>query len=138
MKPDQHFDKPGKSPFMAMPLGAKCAGGEAAGAGGVNIDPTLVQNFCVRTAQAEIGVLEPETNVTGTLAYNAREVAIVQPWASGFVQRTYGLAPDDIVRQGTPLVDLLIPEWGGAQREDERLEWEGVVRTVIYRWLPDI
>src|SRR3546814_18177 len=37
--------------------------------------------------------------------------------ASGFVQRTYGLAPDDIVRQGTPLVDLLIPEWGGAQQE---------------------
>src|SRR3546814_8450857 len=55
----------------------------------VNIDPTLVQNFGVRTAQAEIGVLEPETNVTGTLAYNAREVAIVQPRASGFVQRTY-------------------------------------------------
>ncbi|WP_447954270.1 efflux RND transporter periplasmic adaptor subunit [Sphingopyxis chilensis] len=117
MKPDQHFDKPGKSPFMDMQLVAKCAGGEAAGAGGVNIDPTLVQNFGVRTAQAEIGVLEPETNVTGTLAYNAREVAIVQPRASGFVQRTYGLAPDDIVRQGTPLVDLLIPEWGGAQRE---------------------
>src|SRR3546814_958100 len=79
MKPDQHFDKPGKSPFMDMQLVAKCAGGEAAGAGGVNIDPTLVQNFGVRTAQAEIGVLEPETNVTGTLAYNAREVAIVQP-----------------------------------------------------------
>src|SRR3546814_9841042 len=65
MKPDQHFDKPGKSPFMDMQLVAKCAGGEAAGAGGVNIDPTLVQNFGVRTAQAEIGVLEPETNVTG-------------------------------------------------------------------------
>src|SRR3546814_14950153 len=89
----------------------------ARSASGVNSDPTLVQNFGVRTAQAEIGVLEPETNVTGTLAYNAREVAIVQPRASGFVQRTYGLAPDDIVRQGTPLVDLLIPEWGGAQRE---------------------
>src|SRR3546814_12421350 len=64
MKPDQHFDKPGKSPFMDMQLVAKCAGGEAAGAGGVNIDPTLVQNFGVRTAQAEIGVPEPETNDT--------------------------------------------------------------------------
>ncbi|BBC71666.1 RND transporter [Altererythrobacter sp. B11] len=117
MKPDQHFDEPGKSPFMDMQLVAKCAGGEAASAGGVSIDPTLVQNFGVRTAQAEIGVLEPETNVTGTLAYNARQVSTVQPRASGFVQRTYGLAPDDIVRQGTPLVDLLIPEWGGAQRE---------------------
>jgi membrane fusion protein, copper/silver efflux system len=117
MVPDQHFDEPGKSPFMDMQLVAKCAGGEGAGAGGVSIDPALVQNFGIRTAEAEIGVLEPETNVTGTLAYNAREVSIVQPRASGFVQRTYGLAPDDIVRQGTPLVDLLIPEWGGAQRE---------------------
>src|SRR3546814_11149347 len=40
MKPDQHFDKPGKSPFMDMQLVAKCAGGEAAGAGGGNRDPT--------------------------------------------------------------------------------------------------
>src|SRR3546814_12430827 len=88
---------------MDMQLGAKCAGGEAAGAGGVNVDPTMVQNFRVRSAQAEIGVLEPETNVTGTLAYNARDVAIVQPRASWFVHHTYGLAPDDIVRPGTPL-----------------------------------
>ena len=26
MKPDQHFDKPGKSPFMDMQLVAKCSG----------------------------------------------------------------------------------------------------------------
>lgn len=116
MVPDQHFDEPGKSPFMDMQLVPKCAGGDA-GATGVSIDPTLVQNLGIRTAEAEVGVLEPETSVTGTLAYNAREVAIVQPRSSGFVQRTYGLAPDDIVRRGTPLADLLIPEWGGAQRE---------------------
>lgn len=117
MKPDQHFDKPGKSPFMDMQLVAKCAGGDSAASGGVNIDPTLVQNFGIRTAQAEIGVLEPETNMTGTLAYNSRDVSIVQPRASGFVQRTYGLAPDDIIARGAPVADLLIPEWGGAQRE---------------------
>lgn len=117
MVPGQHFDEPGKSPFMDMQLVPKCAGEEGSAASGVTIDPTLVQNFGIRTTEAEVGVLEPETTVTGTLAYNAREVAIVQPRASGFVQRTYGLAPDDIVRQGAPLVDLLIPEWGGAQRE---------------------
>ena len=117
MKPDQHFDKPGKSPFMDMQLVAKCAGGDSAASGGVTIDPTLVQNFGVRTAQAEIGVLELDTNVTGTLAYNSREVSIAQPRASGFVQRTYGLAPDDIIAKGAPVADLLIPEWGGAQRE---------------------
>ncbi|MEP0562322.1 MAG: heavy metal-binding domain-containing protein, partial [Qipengyuania citrea] len=71
MVPDQRFDEPGKSPFMDMQLVPKCAGGDSAGAGGVSIDPQLVQNFGIRTAEAEMGVLEPETNVTGTLAYNA-------------------------------------------------------------------
>lgn len=116
MKPDQHFDKPGKSPFMDMQLVPKCAGEEGATAA-VAIDPTLVQNFGVRTAKAEYGVLEPETTVTGTFAYNGREVAIVQPRTGGYVQRTYGQAPQDLVRRGAPIVDLLVPEWGGAQRE---------------------
>jgi Cu(I)/Ag(I) efflux system membrane fusion protein len=55
--------------------------------------------------------------VTGTLAYNGSAVAIVQPRAGGYVQRTYGRAPQDVVGQGAPIVDLLVPEWGGAQRE---------------------
>src|SRR3546814_4338893 len=49
--------------------------------------------------------------------YNARDVAIVQARAGGFVQRVYGLAPDDIVRAGAPIADVLVPEWGGAQQE---------------------
>lgn len=117
MVPDQRFDEPGKSPFMDMQLVPKCAGGESGASAGVSIDPALVQNFGIRTAEAEIGVIESETNLTGTLAYNSRKVSIVQPRASGFVQRTYGLAPNDIVSRGTPIVDLLVPEWGGAQRE---------------------
>lgn len=116
MVPGQRFDKPGKSPFMDMQLVPKCAGG-GADQTGVSIDPALIQNLGIRTAMAERGVLETETTVTGTIAYNAREMAVVQPRSSGFVQRTYGLAPDDVVRRGAPLVDLLIPEWGGAQRE---------------------
>ena len=115
--PDQRFDAPGKSPFMDMQLVPKCAGGEAQGAGGVNIDSTLVQNFGIRTAEAEYGVLEPDTTVTGTLAYNGSEVAIVQPRAGGYVQRTYGLAPQDLIARGAPIADLLVPEWGGAQNE---------------------
>ena len=115
MVPGQRFDEPGKSPFMDMMLVPKCAG-EAAEAG-VRIDPGLVQNFGIRTAAAEFGVLEPEITVTGVLAYNSRDVAIVQPRAGGYVQRTYGLAKDDVVGRGTPIVDILVPDWGGAQRE---------------------
>ena len=116
MVPAQRFDQPGKSPFMDMQLVPKCAGGGAAQAG-VSIDPSLVQNLGIRTAVAKRGMLETETALTGNIAYNAREMSVVQPRSGGFVQRTYGLAPDDIVRRGAPLVDLLIPEWGGAQRE---------------------
>lgn len=115
MVPGQRFDEPGKSPFMDMMLVPKCAG-EAAEAG-VQIDPGLVQNFGIRTAGAEFGVLEPEITVSGVLAYNSRNVAIVQPRSGGYVQRTYGLAQDDVVVRGAPLVDILVPEWGGAQRE---------------------
>ena len=117
MAPNQHFDKPGKSPFMYMQLLPKCAGDDVQGAGGVSIDPALIQNFGIRTTKAEYGVLEPETTVTGTLAYNGSEVAIVQPRAGGFVQRTYGHAPQDVVARGAPIADLLVPEWEGAQRE---------------------
>lgn len=116
MVPDQHFDEPGKSPFMDMQLVAKCAG-EDAGGKGVRIDPSLVQNFGIRTVEAQVGILEPTRTVTGTIAYNGRDVSIVQPRAGGFVQRTYGHAPDDIVRRGAPIVDILVPEWGGAQQE---------------------
>ena len=117
MVPDQRFYEPGKSPFMDMQLVPKCSGGDAQGAGGVSIDSTLVQNFGIRTAEAEYGVLEPETSVTGTLAYNGSEMAIVQPRAGGYVQRTYGHAPQDLITRGAPIVDILVPEWGGAQNE---------------------
>ena len=117
MVPDQRFDEPGKSPFMDMQLVPKCAGGDAQAGEGVSIDSALVQNFGIRTAEAEYGVLEPETTVTGTLAYNGSEVAIVQPRAGGYVQRSYGHAPQDLIARGAPIVDLLVPEWGGAQQE---------------------
>ena len=85
MVPGQHFDEPGNSPFMDMQLVPKCAGEEATA--GVRIDPGLVQNFGIRTTEAEYGVLEPEITVTGVLAYNERDVAIVQPRAGGYVTK---------------------------------------------------
>jgi len=118
MVPAQQFDEPGKSPFMDMQLVPKCADGAAmAGSDTVNIDPALVQNFGIRTAQAELGVLEQDVTVTGTLAYNGSEVTVIQPRAGGYIQRTYGQAPQDVVARGAPIADLLIPEWGGAQQE---------------------
>jgi membrane fusion protein, copper/silver efflux system len=118
MFPNQKFDKPGKSPFMDMELVPKYADGSGGGAEpGVTIDPSAMQNLGLRIATARRGTLMTRVDVTGTIDFNQRDVAVVQSRAAGFVQRAYGHAPGDVVRTGAPIVDLLIPEWGGAQAE---------------------
>jgi Cu(I)/Ag(I) efflux system membrane fusion protein len=118
MVPAQHFDKPGKSPFMDMQLVPKFAGetGPTAGAG-VTIDSARTQNFGVRLASVERGTLSTSASAAGSLDFNERDIAIVQAKAAGFVQRVYSRAPGDVVVAGAPLADILVPEWGGAQSE---------------------
>jgi len=117
MVPSQHFDKPGKSPFMDMQLVPKYADEAGGEAPGVRIDPATSQTLGLRTVAVRRGELASSLTVTGTIDFNQRDVAIVQARASGFVQRVYGRAPGDVIGAGAPLVDLLVPEWGGAQAE---------------------
>jgi Cu(I)/Ag(I) efflux system membrane fusion protein len=116
MTPAQHFDKPGKSPFMDMQLVPRYAG-DGPVAAGVRIDPAAVQNLGVRLAAVQRGSFAQSLDATGVLDFNQRQVAIVQARAAGFVQRVYGRAPGDVVGAGAPIADLLIPSWGGAQTE---------------------
>lgn len=115
MIPDQHFDRPGKSP-MGMEMIPKYAG-EAEGEAGVRIDPAHAQNLGLRVVATRIGSLGSGLTAAGSIDFNPRDVAIVQARAAGFVQRVYGRAPGDVIGAGAPLVDLLVPEWAGAQAE---------------------
>jgi len=117
MVPSQHFDKPGKSPFMDMQLVPKYAKGNRGDAPGVQIDPATSQTLGLRTVTVRRGELASSLTATGTIDFNQRDVAIVQARAGGFVSRVYGRAPGDVIGAGAPLADLLIPEWGGAQAE---------------------
>jgi membrane fusion protein, copper/silver efflux system len=117
MVPLQHFDKPGKSPFMDMDLVPKYADETSGDAPGIRIDPAPSQNLGLRTVAVRRGELISSLTATGTIDFNQRDVAIVQARAAGFVQRVYGRAPGDIVRGGAPLADILVPEWAGAQAE---------------------
>lgn len=116
MKPDQHFEQPGKSPFMDMDLVPKYAGSQQ-DAKVLSVSAQTVQNLGMRTAQVRRGVLPSAIEAVGSLAYNQREVATLQARAAGFVERVYGHAPGDVLPAGTPLADLLIPEWSAAQLE---------------------
>lgn len=116
MVPSQHFDKPGKSPFMDMQLVPKYAD-EGQSEAEVTIDPARTQSLGLRVVEARMGLLGSSLTATGTIDFNQRDVAIVQARASGFVQRVYSRAPGDVIGAGAPLADLLVPEWAGAQAE---------------------
>ena len=116
MVPQSRFDKPGKSPFMDMQLVPKYAD-EAAGEGTVAIDPRVLQNLGVRTAEARPGALEMKLSAVGNVEYNERSVVLVQPRVGGFVEKLHVRAALDPVREGDPLVEILFPDWAAAQEE---------------------
>ena len=117
MHPDQHFDKPGRSPFMDMDLVPKYANAASEGGDGVQIDARTAQNLGVRVVKAERGVLRQPLTVAGTIAFDASAVEVVQARARGYLERVHArrvLAP---VRAGEPLADLVAPEWAAALAE---------------------
>ena len=117
MKPDQHFDKPGKSPFMDMQLLPKYADNDAAAAGSVRIDPTTVQNLGMRTATVEIGSLARGLRVPATIGWDLRQATAVSARADGVIDKLYVRAPFERVKAGQPLVSLIAPQWNSAAQE---------------------
>src|SRR5258707_3412327 len=88
MVPGQKFDKPGKSPFMDMqlvPVYAEGGGDE----GKVSISPRVQQNLGVRTAEVIRGGMTSTIEAVGSVAYNERDVALVQARSNGFVERLF-------------------------------------------------
>jgi membrane fusion protein, copper/silver efflux system len=117
MYPNQRFDKPGPSPYMNMPLVPVYAGAAGGGDGSVAISPAVQQNLGVRTAEVTRGALSPVVEAVGSVAYNERDVALVQARSNGFVEKLYVRAPLDPVRRGQPLAELYVPDWVAAQEE---------------------
>jgi membrane fusion protein, copper/silver efflux system len=116
MVPGQKFDKPGKSPFMDMQLVPVYADGGGA-EGAVTISPRVQQNLGVRTAEVKSGSQTSTMEAVGSVAYNERDVAVVQARSNGFLERLYVRAPLDSVRKGQPLAELYVPDWVAAQEE---------------------
>jgi Cu(I)/Ag(I) efflux system membrane fusion protein len=115
MVPGQKFDRPGKSPFMDMQLVPVYA--DSGDASGVTIDPRVQQNLGVRTAEVTRGQLPSTVEAVGSVAFNERDVAVVQARANGFLERLYVRAPLDPVRQGQPLAELYVPDWVATQED---------------------
>ena len=116
MVPGQKFDKPGKSPFMDMqlvPVYADAGGDDSA----ITISSRVQQNLGVRTAEVKAGTLASTMQTVGSVAYNERDVAVLQARSNGFLERLYVRAPLDPVRKGQPLAEIYVPDWVAAQEE---------------------
>lgn len=120
MEPNQHFDKPGKSPFMDMELVPKYAdetGDDVTDDDSVRVSDAMAQNLGVRYAAVEKGALPDSLQAPANVVFNERDVAIVQVKSAGFVEKVYPHAPGDVIQAGAPLLQLLVPEWASAQAE---------------------
>ena len=116
MFPQQKFDQPGKSPFMDMQLVPQYTDDKGDQAS-ISIDPGMTQNLGLRVATVTRGVFESSIDASGVLAFNERDVAVIQARSPGFVERVYARAPGDVLAPNAPLADILVPGWAAAQTE---------------------
>ncbi|TCV93373.1 Cu(I)/Ag(I) efflux system membrane fusion protein [Luteibacter rhizovicinus] len=119
MVPDQHFDHPGLSPMGMEMLPRYDSAGDAKDV--VRIDPATVQNLGVRTAPIERRVLDGDVQAPGSITWDLRQAITVSARVDAVVTKLDVRAPYTTVAEGTPLVDLLAPQWSSAMAEAEAL-----------------
>ena len=119
MVPDQHFAKPGKSPFMDMQLQPKYADEEAKS--GAEVSSVTQHSLGIRTVAAEKGRLAGEITVPGTIAWDLRLERVVSARTEVIVDRLYVKAPFTRVRQGEPLASVIAPAWSSALAEAQAI-----------------
>lgn len=115
MRPDVHFDRPGKSPFMDMDLVPKYSAPEAPG--GVRIDPALVQNLGIRTARPSRQTVRPTLRVPAKVVADARGQVRLQARVSGWIEDLRVRAVGEPVTAGSVIASLYSPELVQAQEE---------------------
>jgi len=71
----------------------------------------------VRTALVTSAPLPLTVSAVGNVAFDEREVAVVQSRSNGFVERVLVRAPLETVRRGQPLAEVTMPDWVAAQEE---------------------
>jgi Cu(I)/Ag(I) efflux system membrane fusion protein len=122
MHPSNHFDKPGKSPFMDMQLVPKytdraTGNGSAAPASSIEIDPRVVQTLGIRLATVEQGDFARVVDTVGLVAVDEHRIEAIQVRAPGWVERLDVRAVGDAVRRGQLLVGVYSPDLLATQQE---------------------
>jgi len=127
MRPDQHFDAPGRSPFMDMDLVPKYADaqGDGESAMTVRIDPRMVQNLGMRTAEVARGRFWQRVDTVGRVDVDERSVVTVESRTAGWIETLDVRAVGDRVRKGQRLAALYSPDLQTARQELQLAERAG-------------
>ncbi|BBQ03429.1 hypothetical protein BSFA1_85570 (plasmid) [Burkholderia sp. SFA1] len=116
MVPNQHFDKPGKSPFMNMQLEPVYAD-EGDGTTGIRIDPGLQQNLGIRYATVRRQETSEGFDAVGTTQFDESRSDVVQSRVTGYIDHLYASAPMQRIAKGAPIASLFVPDWLAPQEE---------------------
>ena len=117
MRPEEHFDKPGPSPFMDMQLIPKYAEANASTDDGISISASIVQSLGIRTANPVRRDVRTTIRVPARVVADARGQARVQARVSGWIERLYVRAVGQQIYAGTVVADIYSPELIQAQEE---------------------
>jgi len=123
MKPEVHFDHPGRSPFMDMELVPKYADEESAtaapapGLSVVRIPLERRQEIGVTTARVERRSLGGVIETNGVVAEDEGRVHAVNAKFSGYIERLLVDRTGQSVRRGEALLTIYSPDLVATERE---------------------
>jgi Cu(I)/Ag(I) efflux system membrane fusion protein/cobalt-zinc-cadmium efflux system membrane fusion protein len=125
MKPEVHFDKPGKSPFMDMELVPKYAE-EAPAPGAAAVPPGFSvvriplerrQEIGVTTAKVARRSVGGAVETNGVVAEDEGRVHAVNAKFSGYIERLFVDRTGQSVRRGQALLSIYSPDLVATERE---------------------
>jgi len=116
MDPNYRRDEPGKSP-MGMDLKPVYADEVDGQPGVVAIDPTIVNNLGVRTANAEQGPLSQHIETVGYVGYDEDTLRHIHTRVDGWIEKLATKAAGDPIAKGQLLFELYSPTLVNAQQE---------------------
>ncbi|TES61610.1 efflux RND transporter periplasmic adaptor subunit [Burkholderia cepacia] len=130
MVPNQHFDKPGKSPFMNMQLEPVYAD-EGGGSSGIKIDSGLQQNLGIRYATVRRQETAAGFDAVGTTQFDESRSDVVQSRVTGYIDRLYASTPLQRIAKGAPIASLFVPDWLAPQEEYLALKRGGMDSSLL-------
>lgn len=117
MRPEVHFDAPGRSPFMDMDLVPMYADQVDSNGAGVAVAPEVQQTLGVRIGRVERDTVRPRLRATAKVRADQDSRWMLYSRAAGWIERLHVHNVGDPVRAGQILAEIYSPDLVQAQEE---------------------